>query len=300
MPAQSNPKTDRRASVVALSGCRIWRPAVFGGNVEVVVAGAAPRGFSVHLSDSLGVCLKVGVAHGVTSDGRKLTYPADSVCVRHPGSMWSSEVAPVGFVSVDVGKALLPHDLQPRPMQFLASDDAPDLRRIARVLEAGESRLEQDTALASLVEWLSQRSVLVAGSLREATSPTRVVRQAEALLRAELDRTPSLDELALATSTNRFVLLRYFKKELGVGPHGYLVRLRVERARDLLARGQSPSDAAAEVGFADQAHLHRHFTRIVGVTPGQYARQVRSLAPVPTRRRARGQFRSRPGATRDP
>jgi transcriptional regulator GlxA family with amidase domain len=32
---------------------------------------------------------------------------------------------------------------------------------------------------------------------------------------------------------------------------------------------------ATAVGFHDQAHLHRHFTRLVGTTPGRYARPLR-------------------------
>jgi transcriptional regulator GlxA family with amidase domain len=32
------------------------------------------------------------------------------------------------------------------------------------------------------------------------------------------------------------------------------------------------ADVAVAVGFHDQAHLHRHFTRMLGITPGRYAR----------------------------
>ncbi|WP_299690788.1 hypothetical protein [Hydrocarboniphaga sp.] len=45
---------------------------------------------------------------------------------------------------------------------------------------------------------------------------------------------------------------------------------------------------AAAVGFADQAHLARHFTRIVGITPGEYAKQIRrsvfAMRPAPRSR----------------
>jgi len=34
------------------------------------------------------------------------------------------------------------------------------------------------------------------------------------------------------------------------------------------------ADLAADLGFADQAHLTRTFRRAVGVTPGRYARAV--------------------------
>ena len=41
-------------------------------------------------------------------------------------------------------------------------------------------------------------------------------------------------------------------------------------ARGLLSEGVSPALAAAEAGFADQAHLTRWFRRYYGVTPGAY------------------------------
>ena len=39
----------------------------------------------------------------------------------------------------------------------------------------------------------------------------------------------------------------------------------------MLLAGRRPADVAVEVGFHDQAHLTRHFKRMLGVTPGAYA-----------------------------
>jgi AraC-like DNA-binding protein len=55
-------------------------------------------------------------------------------------------------------------------------------------------------------------------------------------------------------------------------PHAYLDQLRVRHARELLRNGIAPADVALRTGYADQSHLTRHFRRLVGVTPGQYAR----------------------------
>lgn len=48
---------------------------------------------------------------------------------------------------------------------------------------------------------------------------------------------------------------------------------RVRLARWLLGQGLAPALAAAEAGFADQAHLTRQFKRLVGVPPGAYQRE---------------------------
>jgi AraC-like DNA-binding protein len=81
-----------------------------------------------------------------------------------------------------------------------------------------------------------------------------------------------LAELADVSGLPMTRFLRAFKAIMGFPPHAYQVRLRVDRARRLIASGAGLSEAAVEAGFSDQSHLHRHFVRILGVTPGAYAR----------------------------
>ncbi|MEV4354604.1 AraC family ligand binding domain-containing protein [Nonomuraea sp. NPDC003707] len=100
----------------------------------------------------------------------------------------------------------------------------------------------------------------------------RAVRDALDLLHGSLVDPPTLDDLADAVGARPFALLRAFKAETGLPPHAYLTSLRVRQARRLLQSGVRPAQVAAEVGFTDQAHLNRHFKRIVGVPPAAYQR----------------------------
>ncbi|WP_336209141.1 AraC family transcriptional regulator [Nonomuraea sp. LPB2021202275-12-8] len=100
----------------------------------------------------------------------------------------------------------------------------------------------------------------------------RAVRAALDLLHESLVDPPTLDDLAQAVRARPFPLLRAFKEATGLPPHAYLTSLRVRRARHLLRSGVRPAQVAAEVGFTDQAHLSRHFKRIVGVPPAAYQR----------------------------
>jgi AraC-like DNA-binding protein len=85
------------------------------------------------------------------------------------------------------------------------------------------------------------------------------------------------DDLAAAAGCSRYAAYRAFTQAYGLAPSDYQRQLRVQSARRLLGAGVAPARAAAEAGFADQAHLTRWFRRYYGVTPGAY----RAAAGVP-------------------
>jgi hypothetical protein len=58
-------------------------------------------------------------------------------------------------------------------------------------------------------------------------------------------------------------------------PHNWLLSYRIEVAKVKLRDGRSSlSEVALACGFADQSHLTRVFTRIVGISPGAWRRAV--------------------------
>ncbi|WP_448059345.1 helix-turn-helix domain-containing protein [Cellulomonas hominis] len=65
--------------------------------------------------------------------------------------------------------------------------------------------------------------------------------------------------------------VRAFSQAYGIAPHRYVTGRRVDRARRLLLDGLSPAQTAVAVAFHVQAHLTRHFRRVLGTTPGAFA-----------------------------
>ncbi|MEW1678020.1 AraC family transcriptional regulator [Streptomyces noursei] len=105
------------------------------------------------------------------------------------------------------------------------------------------------------------------------TAGTRAAARARAVLEERMADPPTLEELARELGTGPFALLRAFRAAYGMPPHTWLTDARVRRARRLLEAGTPPARTAVAVGFTDQPHLNRHFTRIVGVPPGAYRRE---------------------------
>jgi AraC-like DNA-binding protein len=92
----------------------------------------------------------------------------------------------------------------------------------------------------------------------------------------DLARNLTLSEVAAAAGVSRHRLTRLFRAAYGLPPHRFVLAQRIRAARRLLERGVAPAEAAAQTGFFDQSHLHRHFTRTLGMTPGAYAAALRS------------------------
>jgi AraC-like DNA-binding protein len=85
----------------------------------------------------------------------------------------------------------------------------------------------------------------------------------------------TLEQLVRSVSATRYAALRAFRRATGIPPHAYLTQVRVERAKMLLRSALPLAVVAQRTGFADQSHLTRHFRRLVGVTPGVFARGLR-------------------------
>jgi AraC-like DNA-binding protein len=97
------------------------------------------------------------------------------------------------------------------------------------------------------------------------------VRRARAYLLERLAERVRLDDLADHVGLDKYHLIRAFRAEVGVPPYEFLTHARIQRARELLNRGVSATRAAATLGYYDQSQMHRHFLRLVGLTPGRYA-----------------------------
>jgi AraC family transcriptional regulator len=105
--------------------------------------------------------------------------------------------------------------------------------------------------------------------------PPRKVRLAMEYIRDRITQDLALKDIAAAVGLSPFHFARLFKRSTGLSPHQYVVRQRVELARQLIVRGDRPLESIAQqTGFYDQSHLTLHFKRVCGLTPRAYANQA--------------------------
>ena len=97
------------------------------------------------------------------------------------------------------------------------------------------------------------------------------LRRVMAYVDARIGGPISLDDLANVAGVSRFHFHRQFRKSVGVTPHEYVLRARIERAKGLLtASDLTVGEVSGAVGFADQSHFSNIFRKLTAMTPRSF------------------------------
>jgi len=101
---------------------------------------------------------------------------------------------------------------------------------------------------------------------------SKTIQKAREYIEDSFAQQVGLNDLARYVALSPYYFLRVFSAEVGMPPHAYLESVRIRHAQRLIRAGKSLAEVAVEVGFSSQSHMTRSFKKIIGVTPGQYAK----------------------------
>ncbi|MFI0446396.1 helix-turn-helix domain-containing protein [Actinomadura sp. 6N118] len=153
----------------------------------------------------------------------------------------------------------------------------------AHAITETEDALTAETTMRQAMTWLLRRYGRASAPVRDTRDvTTKILERAREVLHERMTEPPGLDELAADLGVGSSTLARSFRNAYGLPPHAYLIQLRVRASCRLLEKGLPPAEVAATVGFYDQAHLTRHFRRLVGVSPGGFQRGGRIVQAAET------------------
>jgi AraC family transcriptional regulator len=99
------------------------------------------------------------------------------------------------------------------------------------------------------------------------------LRRATDYLRSDLAGGADLATIAELVGLSKSHFCREFKESTGLAPHSWVLKTRIDKAKEQLLAGRLPIAAIAlELGFADQPHFTRTFTRIEKTSPAAWVR----------------------------
>lgn len=220
----------------------------------------------------------------LTCRGRRYTTAPGDLLLFNPGDNHACEGLdglPLDYRCINIG----PETMAKAARDIFGTDGRPvftqpvvfhcelvqDLRELHAMILRGEKGVRKEERFFLLLEQLLREFAETSAPEQE-TEPRAEVRAVCDYLQAHSSEAVSLDELGKIAGLSKYHLLRAFTRETGITPYSYLETLRIDRAKALLRRGDTPAEAALAAGFSDQSHLTNAFKRFIGLTPGQYRR----------------------------
>lgn len=97
-------------------------------------------------------------------------------------------------------------------------------------------------------------------------------RRAKELMLRDMGSCVRISAIAEHCNLSRSHFSRAFKKVTGHSPQGWLVMMKIEKAKSLLITSMPITDVVYECGFADHSHFTRTFSRLEGMTPKAWRR----------------------------
>ena len=257
---------------------RVWKAGSLKG-MDVLRARFTHESFSPHVHSGFGICLVERGGHGfrckgenwVGDPGSIVLINADQVHTGHNASdqPWAYHAM---YPEIDLIEWALPHH---QGLPWFTEPVVNNEQSRALLAQLFQALTDDSVTLATETLFINTLNHLVkahGGQPFDAQlgREQKPIDRIKSVIQDRLFEDISIDELAAEVGWSPTYLVRAFKRETGLPPHAFLVQKRVDAARHLLIRGVPVAEAAVATGFNDQSHLHRHFKKALGITPGAY------------------------------
>lgn len=235
--------------------------------IEAFLTGQA---YDKHRHDTYAIGRTLAGVQQFSYRGETATGLPGTVMVLHPDELHDGQAgteAGFHYRMIYIEPSLIQRALGGKPLPFIqggVSSD-PRLLRAVDALLAARVGIEHDDAVYDLAQALDANSVSAARLI-----DYRAAERARAFLHESREEPLTLADVEEAAGRDRWSLSRDFRLAFGTSPHRYLVQRRLDRAKASMRAGSSLAEAAAGAGFADQAHMTRHFRNSFGITPGHW------------------------------
>ena len=129
-----------------------------------------------------------------------------------------------------------------------------------------------------LLKWHPEGQLPYTGLVRRVPHADSVVRQCENWLAENFREIDAIKQIVAMIDVPERTLKRRFKSATGTTLIEHLQNLRIEQAKKLLEKGDTPiEEVSAEVGYLDVSFFRRLFKRLTGLSPGQYRRMFQPI-----------------------
>jgi AraC-like DNA-binding protein len=266
---------------------QIWHNAQL--DVRLLQAYYIHHAYPRHSHDYYVICLVERGLQSFTHKGTKHFTPPGGVILINPGAVHTGEAADEqGFEM----RSLYPttSHMQAAVFELTGRQQALPFFTNVRVdhrwtmnsvlalhkaMAQGASALECESRFTWTLVQLIKQHADICYSERRLGNEQKAIERARCFIEERFAQGISLAQLAEHVALSPYYLLRVLLAEVGMPPYAYIESVRIRHEQRLIEAGNPLAEVAVEAGFSSQSHLTYRFKQIIGVTPGQYAQQMR-------------------------
>ncbi|MGO8947017.1 MAG: AraC family transcriptional regulator [Ktedonobacterales bacterium] len=249
--------------------------------VEFFEAWLQEHAYQKHYHVTYAICLTTAGVLAFNYRGNSEISTPGQVVVLHPDEAhdgYAGTAEGFGYRQVYVDPALIFEAIQtiytrPCSLPFVRTPVTMNRTLSAAIFSAFQGTREP-LAIDSLIVQVAEGLLEADPSCKQIPLPRHLdvaaLKRAREFLDTQKTRVVHSSELEVVTGLTRYDLARQFRIMCGTSPYRYLLRRRLDFAREQLVQSRSLVKVAIEAGFADQAHFSRVFKATFGITPARY------------------------------
>jgi AraC-like DNA-binding protein len=259
-------------------------------DVEILHARFVQHAYPRHSHDYYVISLIERGRQSFTHKGTKYTTPPGGVILINPDEVHTGEAADgqgfelrsiyptISHMEIAIYE-LTGHVGKPPFFADVRVDHPWTARNIIalhKAIEEGGESMECESRFIHTLTQLIKRYADTSSTEQKLGNEKTAIQKARQYIDEHFAQGVSLNDLAQYVALSPYYLLRAFCAEVGMPPYAYLESTRIHHTQRLIETGKPLAEIAANVGFSSQSHMTRSFKKIIGVTPGQYAQQIRA------------------------
>jgi len=148
---------------------------------------------------------------------------------------------------------------------------AEKIEQLIGMYQHGNNSIAVDTFATSVLVDIMTQCILAAAVTTDLAAIPDFIRDAASYIRENYRSKITLNDLGSRYSTDKYYFQKTFKRYLGITPHSYLIRTRLNKAKELLrTTTMSVNQIAFAVGIENVSHFINTFKKHENVTPLEY------------------------------
>lgn len=250
-------------------------------DLDMVTGTNVTNAFPRHIHESLCIGLVERGARMITSQDEAICISPGEAFVLNPGQPHNCQLTGSSYhvisIKPDIVQSLV--GIQKNSSIHLGVIRLKDrqithhLRKLCSLIEGPHEPLKRETVLMNFLTRLIGCYGSHPPDICRPGAQDRMIRRAQDYIHEHYARKLKLVELAAVCCLSPYHFQHVFVEQTGLSPQDYVLHTRIKRGKSLLRQGVPIAEVAQDVGFVDQSHFTHSFKRIVGFTPGCFARQ---------------------------